>query len=73
MILHGVAKASVPTSTCCSPTAHCRDGLTANDTADTSSALANPTTYTFLIVERGWSPDRFEQWLGDSLARLLLP
>ena len=50
-----------------------RDGLTADDAADTYSALANPTTYMFLIVERGWSPDRFEQWLADSLARLLLP
>lgn len=50
-----------------------RDGLTPDDAADTYSALANPATYTFLIVERGWSPDRFERWLGDSLSRLLLP
>lgn len=50
-----------------------RHGLTPDDAAATYSALANPTTYMFLIVERGWSADRFEQWLGDSLARLLLP
>jgi AcrR family transcriptional regulator len=50
-----------------------RDGLTPDGAADTYSALANPTTYAFLIAERGWSPDRFEEWLGDSLARLLLP
>ena len=50
-----------------------RDGLSPGDAADTYSALSNPSTYAFLIRERGWDSDRFEQWLGDSLARLLLP
>lgn len=50
-----------------------RDGLTPGDAADTYSTLANPTTFAFLIQERGWTPDQFEQWLGDSLTRLLLP
>lgn len=50
-----------------------RAGLTPGDAADTYSTLANPTTFAFLIQERGWTPDRFEQWLADSLIRLLLP
>jgi AcrR family transcriptional regulator len=49
-----------------------RDGLTADGTATTYSALSNPSTYALLTSERGWSPDKFEQWLGDSLTLLLL-
>lgn len=49
-----------------------RDGLTSEDAAATYSALANPDTYRLLVGERGWTADRFEQWLGESLTRLLL-
>ena len=50
-----------------------RDGLTTDDAAATYSALSNPNTYALLVGERGWTPDHLEQWLGDSLTRLLLP
>lgn len=50
-----------------------RDGLTAEDAAASYSVLSNPTTYALLVGERGWTADHFEQWLGDSLAALLLP
>ena len=50
-----------------------REGLTPEDAAATYSALSNPSTYALLVRERGWSADHFEQWLGDSLTRLLLP
>lgn len=50
-----------------------RSSLTRTDAADTYAALANPESYAFLTGERGWSPERFEQWLADSLTRLLLP
>ena len=49
-----------------------RAGLTPREAADSYSALASPTTYAFLTGERGWSPERFESWLADSLTRLLL-
>ena len=49
-----------------------RDGLTRDAAADTYSALANPTTYAFLVQERSWTPDRFEHWLADSLTQLIL-
>jgi hypothetical protein len=49
-----------------------RDGLTADDAAATYSALSNPSTYDLLTEERGWSPDKFGQWLGDNLMLLLL-
>ncbi len=41
--------------------------------ADTYAALANPDTYAFLTGDRGWTPEMFEEWLYDSLTRLLLP
>ena len=49
-----------------------RDGLTSGQAADTYSALANPTTYDFLVGERGWTPDQFQAWLADCLIRALL-
>jgi AcrR family transcriptional regulator len=50
-----------------------REGLTAEDAADTYASLANPSTYRLLTVDRGWTPLRFEHWLADCLCRLLLP
>jgi len=48
-------------------------GLTVDDAAATYAALANPTNYAFLTGERGWTPQRFERWLADTLTRALLP
>jgi AcrR family transcriptional regulator len=49
-----------------------RDGLTPDDAAATYSALSNPDTYALLVGARGWTADKFEQWLGDNLTLLLL-
>lgn len=49
-----------------------RDGLSADEAAATYSALANPDTYAFFVGLSGWSAERFEEWLAESLARLLL-
>ncbi|HVL84346.1 MAG TPA: helix-turn-helix domain-containing protein [Pseudonocardia sp.] len=49
-----------------------RDRLTADDAAATYSALSNPNSYALLVGERGWTAEKFEQWLGDSLTLLLL-
>jgi AcrR family transcriptional regulator len=35
-------------------------------------ALNHPNLYTLLTIERGWSPERYEQWLGDLLCSQLL-
>lgn len=44
-----------------------RPGLTERSAADIIHALASPEMYRLLVTERGWSPDRFEQWLADTL------
>ena len=37
-------------------------------------ALTQPGTYRTLVVERGWSTERFAAWLGDLfVAQLLRP
>jgi hypothetical protein len=45
---------------------------TADDAAATYSALSNPSAYALLTAERGWNPDKFGQWLSNSLTLLLL-
>ncbi|MCW2631220.1 MAG: TetR/AcrR family transcriptional regulator [Pseudonocardia sp.] len=50
-----------------------RDRVTRTAAADTYATLANPETYDFLTEQRGWSTQRYEDWLADSLTRLLLP
>jgi hypothetical protein len=40
--------------------------------ADILWALNHPTMYRLLTVERGWRPDRYEEWLGDLLCSQLL-
>lgn len=49
-----------------------RKGLTAAEAADSYSALASPEAYAFLVGDRGWTADRFERWLADTLTRTLL-
>ena len=49
-----------------------REGLTAGTATDILFAVGSPETYRLLVIDRGWSADRFERWYADSLARLLL-
>ncbi len=35
-------------------------------------ALTGPDWYNQIVFQRGWTPDRFEQWLGQALIDLLL-
>jgi AcrR family transcriptional regulator len=47
-------------------------GLDVAGAADVLWALNHPTLYTLLVGERAWSPERYEQWLGDILCAQLL-
>jgi AcrR family transcriptional regulator len=49
-----------------------RDGSTRRAAADVLFAIGSPETYRSLVVDRGWSADRFERWYADTLSRLLL-
>lgn len=49
-----------------------RPGLKPDDAIDIVWTLSGPENYIELVFERGWTPDRYEAWLGDSLRTLLL-
>jgi AcrR family transcriptional regulator len=47
-------------------------GLDVAAAADILWALNHPSLYSLLAGERGWSPERYEEWLGDLLCSQLL-
>jgi AcrR family transcriptional regulator len=50
-----------------------REGLSREVAADVLFAVGSPEVYRLLVVDRAWSPARFERWYADTLERLLLP
>jgi AcrR family transcriptional regulator len=50
-----------------------RPGLGERDAADIIHALASPEVYGLLVLDRGWSGERYEKWLGAILVSELLP
>jgi AcrR family transcriptional regulator len=53
-------------------TGRLRPELSIEEAADTIWAMNSSELYVLLTNERGWTPERFERWLGDSWCRLLL-
>lgn len=49
-----------------------RPELTRGEIADVVWATNAPELYVLLVEQRGWSPRRYERWLSDAWARLLL-
>jgi AcrR family transcriptional regulator len=49
-----------------------RVGLRERDAADLVHALMSPELYRLLVMDRGWSPDRYRDWLAGLLAEQLL-
>lgn len=50
-----------------------RAGLTAQEAAETFSALASPELHHILTADRGWPQDRYAQWLERTIEATLLP
>lgn len=50
-----------------------RPELKQRDAADIIHALMSPEVYRLLVGDRGWPPQRYEQWLKDVLTGQLLP
>ena len=50
-----------------------RTGVRERDAADIIHAIASPEVYGLLVLDRGWSGDRYEKWLGSILMDQLLP
>jgi AcrR family transcriptional regulator len=49
-----------------------RDGLTARDATDIMWTIASPRTHHSLVAERGWSAEKYERWLAETLIAALL-
>jgi hypothetical protein len=43
------------------------------DADDIIHVLTSPEVYRLLVCDRGWPPERYEQWLKDILIDQLLP
>jgi hypothetical protein len=50
-----------------------RAGLDEEQAAEIVWTVSSPDVYRLLTVDRGWSQERYVQWLGETLRRLLLP
>ena len=49
-----------------------RPGITRAEAADLLWALTDDALYHSLVVERGWRPERFDAWLGETMQAQLL-
>ncbi len=49
-----------------------RPGITPAEATDVMWALVHPDLWGLLVVRRGWTPERYEEWLADALGRELL-
>ena len=48
-----------------------KPGLRARDAADIIHALMSPDVYRLLVGDRGWTPERYRQWLATTLRQQL--
>ena len=51
---------------------HLAPGMSVDDALDVYITLVLPEIYQSLVLERGWSPDRYETWLADNIVQQLL-
>jgi AcrR family transcriptional regulator len=49
-----------------------KPGLRERDAADLIHALMSPEVYRLLVGDRGWTPERYQQWLATSLIQQLI-
>jgi AcrR family transcriptional regulator len=50
-----------------------RPGMTQDTAIDTAMVVMGPESYDLLVRQLGYSLDRFEQWIADTLIACLLP
>jgi AcrR family transcriptional regulator len=50
-----------------------REGLSQADAAAIVWSLTSPEIHRLLRVDRAWSPERYSEWLAETLTRTLLP
>lgn len=53
-------------------TGRLRPGLSGRQAIDLVWAMAGPEVYEELVLDRGWTPQQFENWLGPAVVGLIL-
>ena len=53
-------------------TGRLRANLTPSEAVDVIWAMSGADLYNKLVLERGWTADRYEEWLADALVRIVL-
>jgi len=53
-------------------TGRLRAGMSSAEVLAVIWAMTSSDLYSMLVLERGWTPDRYEEWLGTALIDLLL-
>ncbi len=53
-------------------TGRLRPGMSGTAAVDLVWSLTSPATYEQLVLDRGWTPEQFEKWLGAALVDLIL-
>jgi AcrR family transcriptional regulator len=49
-----------------------RAGVSPSEAVAAIWSLSGPDPYTELVFQRGWTPSRYEEWLGDATINMLL-
>jgi len=52
---------------------HLRPGITVDQAADIMWTYSSPELYDLLVLRRGWTADRYGQFIGQALINALLP
>ena len=52
---------------------HLRSGISENEARDVLWAYNSAELFKLLVIERGWSPRRYGQWIAEALTAALLP
>ena len=50
-----------------------RPGLSVEDARDTAWTLCSLAVHDLLVIQKGWSPERYQDWLTGALVCALLP
>ena len=48
-----------------------RDGLEQREAMDLVHAIMSPEVYSLLVVDRGWTPEKYQRWLATTLVQQL--
>ena len=52
---------------------HLRPDVSVEEAGDMLWTCNSPEVYELLVVQRGWTPERYGRWVADTLTAALLP